>query len=213
MIHSGLKIDSDGIVRPSDDFHGIEHDGLVSDLDVAIEFCKSREVAVQAGGCFGVWPLYLSRFFQRVYTFEPDWNNFKCLTINVAEVGGGASNVIPIRAALAETNGVAGMQRSQRENSGSGYLIEGSSFPKIRLDALELTACDLLCLDVEGSELDALKGAAVTIQQQRPVVMLEAKPMDHMDQSRHAVIEWLQARGYEFRRKIHKDYILTPRSK
>ncbi len=211
MSYQGLRLDSDGVVRPQDDRHGVEHDGLVVDLDVALEFCRRKDVAVQAGGCFGVWPLYLARFFKHVYTFEPDWQNFRCLNINVAEVGGGVSNVIPIRSALSDRNGLASIRRAQPSNAGSGYLTEGSEFPKFALDSLSLTSCDLLCLDVEGSELDALKGAETTIRMHKPVIMLEAKQLDHMHAERFEAVEWLQSRDYEFRRKVHKDYILTRR--
>ncbi len=211
-MHSGLRLDSDGIVRPKDDRHGIEHDGLVVDLDAALEYCRARDVAVQAGGCFGVWPLYLARLFMHVYTFEPDWQNFRCLTINIAEAGGGVSNVIPIRSALSDKSGFASIRRAQQSNAGSGYLTEGNEFPKIPLDSLCLPACDLICLDVEGSELDALKGAEVTIQKHKPVVMLEAKQLEHMAAGRFEAVEWLQSLGYELRRKVHKDLILTART-
>jgi FkbM family methyltransferase len=206
---TALRLDPDGITRPADDQHGIEHDGLVADIDEALDFCADRDVAVQAGGCYGVWPLYLSRLFRHVYTFEPDWDNFRCLVVNV-EIGKSA-NVIPIRAALANRNSLAALKRAQPHNAGSGYLVKGAEFPTLRLDALELAKCDLLCLDVEGAELDALQGAVSTIERCRPVIMLEAKPLEHMQVQRFAAIEWLQARGYEVRRKIHKDFILTRR--
>ncbi len=55
------------------------------DLDVAIAQCRSKDAIIQAGGNCGIFPRYLAGVFKRVYTFEPDADNFLCLNMNAKE--------------------------------------------------------------------------------------------------------------------------------
>jgi FkbM family methyltransferase len=56
------------------------------------------------------------------------------------------------------------------------------------LDSFRLTRCDLIKIDVEGMELDVLKGAMKTISKCAPVIVAEANEL--------AVVDWLADRGY-----------------
>jgi hypothetical protein len=56
--------------------------GMV-DLDpimaVVNPLLSRKRTCIQAGGCFGVWPVYFSSMFESVITFEPEPVNYKCL--------------------------------------------------------------------------------------------------------------------------------------
>ena len=45
-------------------------------------YCRKKDVAVQAGGNVGVFPVFMSSIFKSVYTFEPMLENFSCLKQN-----------------------------------------------------------------------------------------------------------------------------------
>lgn len=49
------------------------------------------------------------------------------------------------------------------------------SAPVMTVDSLELEACHLIKVDVEGYEWSVVQGAAATVQRHRPVLYLEAK--------------------------------------
>ena len=77
------------------------------------------------------------------------------------------------------------------------------------IDDLKLNCCDLIVLDVEGSELDALKGAKSTIERFHPVVMLEQKSLPHMNGAATAASDYLcKTFGYFVAGSVHRDIIL-----
>lgn len=160
-----------GFLWPRDDgqAHGVIVDSL-ADLDRVLPRCKERRVAVQAGGNVGVWAKYLSSRFDAVYTAEPDNENFACLARNVTE-----PNVIKLQAALGAGGVPVGIDR-EKHNCGAHTVSNSAGIvPVLKIDDLQLRHCDLIYLDIEGYELNAIKGAYRTIQAHRPVIAFEDK--------------------------------------
>ncbi len=175
------------------------------DLARYISLTFGRKVAVQAGGNVGTWARELAQHFSQVFTVEPSPENFHCLERNLA----GLPNVVMRQAALAESAGRAAVALVPR-NCGATQLSMGDTVDVITIDSLGLTILDLLILDVEGSELPALKGAEATLARTSPVIVLELKGhgerFGYTDQD---AIDWLAARGYELHGQLHRDYIFT----
>lgn len=178
----------------------------LSDLDRGIAYSKARTVALQAGGNCGVWPKALARHFERVYTWEPDPDNFYCLAQNVTE-----ANVVKFQAALGHKPGWVDLNR-RAENVGAYTVKPGGMLPTMRIDDLGLDACDLIYLDVEGSELNALRGAAVTIDRYKPIIAIEENELcEQFGVSRGEVGLWLQTFGYREIARSHNDiYFACP---
>lgn len=133
-----------------------------------------RGLVVQAGGNVGIWPQRLAAHFARVVTFEADPLNFRCLRRNVT-----ADNVeawpcgLWSRATVGRTVNPAG----EEANCGAVQvrLDPDASLVLLPLDHLVAGRVDLLLLDIEGAELQALFGAAEILTEDRPVVALEIK--------------------------------------
>lgn len=181
----------------------------VSDIDVIMQHVKGRSVCVQAGGACGVWPLRFSQLFDQVHTFELQPDNFHCLEENTR----GVENVTAWRAPLSDGPGMYSIHNDihERENWGAGYCIpDENGLGAMRIDSLNLEACDLIQLDIEGFELKALKGAAETIDAYHPTIVLEEKPLNHMiDQNPAEPRKWLERNfGYELVETAHRDVIL-----
>ena len=70
--------------------------------------------------------------------------------------------------------------------------------PSIIIDNLNLPGCDLIQLDVEGYELNALLGAEKTIKKYYPVLCVEfcEKWLNRYDASSDKVLELLTKWGY-----------------
>lgn len=135
-----------------------------------LQFCKKFDVVVQAGGNCGLYPMLLSKYFSRVYTFEPDPLNFHCLVNNCQ-----SSNIYKFNAALGETNKLVYLRNTDKSNVGT-HSIGGSGpaiIPTFTVDQLALDHCDLMQLDCEGYEPNVIAGAISTIDRFRPVISLE----------------------------------------
>ena len=139
-------------------------------VPVVLSLVSGRSVCVQAGGNVGTYPLALAEHFDRVVTFEPDPDNLACLRRNVT-----ASNVSVFHAALGEAEGRCAMQIIEADNCGAHKVGPGDDADVMTIDGLGLDACDLIWLDIEGHEAEAIRGAKVTIERFRPMIVLEEK--------------------------------------
>jgi FkbM family methyltransferase len=200
-------IERDGFWWPADDTwcHTVIHEE-VDDLLAAVSLAKGRDVAVQAGGNVGVWATHLATMFERVETVEPYIVNYECLKRNVP------ANVNHRHAGFGHVAGYIGLV-TVPGNAGAHYVQGDGANLVITIDSLNLDACDLICLDVEGYEPLALRGAAETIRKHRPVIMFEEKGLSHQyygipkGTSEH----WLLGLGlgYEVAHRVRKDVIMS----
>jgi FkbM family methyltransferase len=160
-----------------------------------------RRVVIQAGGNMGMYPRLLSDMFQSVYTFEPDPVNFHCLVANCQR-----DNIIKMNAALGLQHEMVSISVERFVDWETNYGVrdvvkkENSHIPTFMIDDLKPDYCDLIMLDVEGYELNILKGANKTIEKFHPVIFAEyAEPC----------IPYLQSFGYEAVDRSYGDIIFV----
>lgn len=182
-------------------------------LDIAMAKTKGRKVAVQAGGNLGLFPKRLAEEFKQVYTFEPDKALFAFLEHNAPE-----PNIIPINSALGCSREPVRMECCRRDGSGRPvhegltHVAGDGDIPQVLLDDLKLSDCDLIYLDIEGYELNALKGAEETITKYRPVLVVEINGNGrHYGSDKQELRAWLKDRMYKRASRVHGDDIYMPR--
>lgn len=193
----------DGLWWPANDY--ICHQAMQTadeDINLILPFCKEKKVAIQAGGNVGVWPKRLAKEFEAVYTFEPDPVNYECLKRNVPE-----DNVVMFNGGLGDTTGYVGMKLGT--NNCGAHRIEGEGEVCIfRIDAFYLKQCDLIQLDIEGYELQALKGAIETIQKFKPVIVIEENGLcENYGVKSGDTEKWLIEQGYQVAARNKRDII------
>lgn len=178
----------------------------VNDLIPALAYVKQRKLAIQAGGNTGVWPKFLAREFEQVYTFEPEPNNYHCLAVNCVE-----PNITIFAAALgAHWRTTVHMEYPEGpRNMGACRVAAHGNIPIVTIDSLRLDYCDFIQLDIEGYEPHAIEGAADTIRKYRPVLMLEDKGLS---ENYGFPQDWTRTiEDYKIVYKIERDVILVPR--
>lgn len=177
--------------------------GTVQDMGNALGLVKNRSLCFQAGGNCGVWASQLADYFTEVWTVEADWENYLCLVRNVPR------NVRTTFGALGARPGTTGLHKFER-NAGAHYVEGTGRIPVLTIDEFNLPACDLLILDIEGSEPMALEGAKKTIEQLKPIIMVEDKGLSEMYGYPQ---DWSGSfPGYRVVSRVHRDVILAPQT-
>jgi len=170
----------------------------------------NRRSCIQAGGAVGLWARTLSQYFEKVHSFEPNPALLKCFHENTK----GFANIISYPVALGKDMGGGKLSWDKDWNMGSWWVTEGEEFPIVTIDSLNLTDCDLILLDIEGAELEALKGARGTMAFCRPVIVVESKSncLERYGTSRSKMHEWLREEKYRYVKAFHggRDELWVP---
>lgn len=154
--------------NPKGNMHTIK--GGLGAIDVVLKHCKEFNVCVQAGGHLGFWANRLSLFFAHTYSFEADPIVFECLVRNIKK----KKKVTALCYALGNEEKKVKLRRGA--SAGGSRVEEGGKIEieQVRLDScMTLSSCDAIMLDIEGGELNALKGAEETIKRFSPVILVE----------------------------------------
>lgn len=189
-LHQATEL-RDGWVWPTDDRRcwraTMRHIHMPHDI---MQHCTHKRVVVQAGGNCGVYAQLYAQQFDAVYTFEPETVNFYCLTQNTMH----DHNVHKIQSFLGRgTEHTQSMLNpaDQQSEANSGMFTRDDQpgvIPVLAIDQLGLTQCDLIHLDVEGGEPEALKGAEHTICTHQPMICVEW--FQHRDTLTALLTEW-----------------------
>ena len=140
----------------------------------------------------------------KVICLEPARSTFGLLLRNV----GSLANVIPLNAALAETNGIqdffvaadnaySGLKDTRRKR-----VVRQESVACFRADDLLLPLLsghrvDLIKIDVEGLEMQVLRGMAALIEKYRPVIFCEIFGGAHSNPDPQATVAYGVSLGYD----------------
>ncbi len=153
------------------------------------------ELCVDVGAHLGNHTVFLAKVCgARVLAFEPQPDMFDALRRNV-ELNGLEELVTTYNVALGERPGHGTLRHALPDNTGSAKL-ELEDDGSVRVSTLDEHVGDLrvslMKIDVEGFELEVLKGAERVIARDNPIIYAEAAD----DQSRESLEAFLSPRGY-----------------
>ena len=139
---------------------------------------KKGRCFVDAGANTGGWTIPAARFYERVIAFEPNPNVARVLAKNIHS--NNIENVSILPFALGEGTGRKDLYFYPKNGQDSflkehaGLVTSGNKIP-VQMVALDNYGYkpDVLKIDTEGYELNVLKGAYNTIQQNRPQLCIE----------------------------------------
>jgi FkbM family methyltransferase len=174
-------------------------------------------VALDGGANEGLFSLYAARRVGSrgtVLAVEPSTREFARMEANIAL--NRLDNIRTFKVALGSRVGEAtlavaksahaGMNAIEADNPGEPVAGWADSREPVSLETIDdlvdrsgLHRLDLLKLDIEGSEVDALDGARATIERFRPTILLEAEEARLASQSRTKadLTAVLEGFGYE----------------
>jgi FkbM family methyltransferase len=150
-------------------------------LGALVSASKHKRVVVDGGAHVGLWTLQLAKYFDHVVAFEPNQSAAECLQANVDDWGL-TQRVAVIGAALGKRKGSSylfgddvkslswSLKRPLQDVGGhNGQAVFVTTIDE------HMDVVDAIKLDVEGFQYDALLGAARTLLEHRPVILMEEK--------------------------------------
>jgi FkbM family methyltransferase len=184
--------------------HSINWDGLYERDELDTLFAWLRELgvdtasaaAIDIGAYIGNHTLYFADRFKSVVSFEPNPRAHALLRLNASLV----RNVTCHEVGLSDREGEAILCVTPG-NMGAAYIADAPAGEthRIRLAALDAMHLHddvkLVKVDVEGHELQALRGAQALLRRNQPIVLFEQHAAD-FKQGRSAVVAFLQELGY-----------------
>ena len=165
------------------------------ECDKLIELANGGNV-VDVGANVGYFSLALASRGSKVYAFEPQHVLYDLLVQNVAGL-----DVSCFNRGLGNVAGIGRMPRiryGERGNYGGLSIGGRSELGQIEiyvepLDRLCLNDIKLIKIDVEGYELQVLKGAVETIERCSPILYVEDDRLDKRD----ALRSFIKSLGYK----------------
>jgi FkbM family methyltransferase len=168
-------------------------------------------VAIDCGANIGVhtveWAMSMTNWGS-VLSIEAQERIYYALAGNIAI--NNCFNAIAVHAAVSSESGIMQIPNPNysipssfgslelRERDGNEFIGQPIDYKntvavrKLKLDEFNLPRVDLIKIDVEGMELEALEGANHTIDQSHPVMLIERIKTDAAK-----LRQWLADRGYE----------------
>ena len=174
----------------------------VAEQQLFAQIVRAGTLIVEVGANIGAHTVELSRltgFDGEVHAFEPQRIVFQTLCANLAL--NQCTNVFARQSAVGEKVGtiaVPAIDPTIRDNFGGVSLREpmfGEVVPLVTLDSLDLPACHLLKVDVEGMEAEVLKGGKRLIDAHRPIMYLENDRAERSEELL-TIVEELGYRAY-----------------
>ena len=185
-----FKLPSNNIIDPDHEyFTGRNNTSWNSKgRQVVMNMIESKKAVIDIGAHVGITTVHwLDNGFTHVHAFEINPSHFECLAENTAEYNNRVT-LYPYGCSFEEKTVKAGYRTFK--NSGSFQMLDEGTAAKFppesifevsvkRLDTHTFDNISLIKIDVEGWELEVMKGAVNTIKQHRPVLFVEYMKGDH----------------------------------
>jgi FkbM family methyltransferase len=166
---------------------------------------KGRILAVQAGGAVGLWAATLAQAgFCWIHSFEPNPALRECFHKNI-RLFDRHDGIVLHSEALGANPGKGAIGGEKDWNMGSWSVRAGDTCDIRTIDSLNLVTCDLIMLDIEGMELEALKGAYRTIERCKPVIVVEMKEqcLNQFGSTKEDLRAYLRSFKYKLHSSFH----------
>jgi len=168
-----------------------------------VTYLDNPKTIIDVGANIGYSSIFFARNYPdtTIHAIEPVKDNFSYLLLNVAEY----DNIVAYRMALGAIRGTLTLSMPDPDKnlgkmSAYGIGIRAETVTMYPMDELAVKDVDFIKMDVEGYELEVLKGATNILNKYAPLIQMEVN--DDAE-------EYLFSIGYEYitRRKGDHFYV------
>lgn len=158
----------------------------------SLNFDVSNDTCLDIGANIGNHSIQFSKRFKKVYSYEPNPVVFQVLKINTENIG----NITTYNYGLSDAN-TRSYFEFDKSNTGGGHVVEDETNSMIELRKFDdefNESFSFVKIDVEGHELNVLKGMEKEIQKNKPIICFELR--DYKEASSPKVVDYLKSLGY-----------------
>tara|TARA_B100001057_G_scaffold477616_2_gene547030 strand:- start:956 stop:1597 length:642 start_codon:yes stop_codon:yes gene_type:complete len=131
-------------------------DGCLKEL---ITWCEQEEkkfnCVLDIGAWCGTWSMAMEKYAKEIYCYEPNQTHFECLKRNTEQ----HNNIKLFNQALGNQDGMITLT-NETATQNTRVLLEQGDVKINKLDSLDIDGVDMLKIDVEGLEMEVLRGAS-----------------------------------------------------
>lgn len=212
-----MAVFSNDFIGQKVNVYGLYEKEFIADLHqlmITIGVDLSDSTAIDIGANIGNHTIEFSKYFNKVLSFEPNPRTFDILRANTKNI----NNVDVFDWGCGIDQKILKLKEnfSNMGSSSTKFKIETDNLVEIKIKPLDeilnkLNKVTLIKIDVEGMEIEALKGAENVINKFNPTICFEQNEWEFTENYIETeVIEWLRTKGY----RIYANLVpFTPKSK
>jgi FkbM family methyltransferase len=178
-------------------------------LDKFINYCENKSLkfnhVLDIGAWVGTWTMKINSFCGRVIAFEPDPLHYECLVKNVPD------NVETHQLAVGNEEKMISL--SDDDFTQAKRVLGDGTIPMVTIDSLNLDDVDLIKIDVEGFEMEVLKGAENTLKNVDYLMIELNNNAKKYGSSNLEIEKHLRKSGYEILIKAWPDVVWRKKDK
>jgi FkbM family methyltransferase len=172
------------------------------------QYVNPGDTVIDIGGHIGTHSINLSRLVGAtgtVHVFEPQSKLYTELSVNTAI--NSCNNVKAYRFALGQEEKTVEIVHPCSTNEGMACIGQGGEKVTMkRLDDFGINNVSLIKIDIEGHEIEAIKGGLETIKKSKPVIIVEVFRGPECDER----LMYLRSLGYQVTHLEDNDYLCLP---
>jgi FkbM family methyltransferase len=185
------------------------HTPHTGELDINKDYINTHKrngVCIDVGGHIGTHAVPYSKLFDEVYTFEANKDNYDRLVKNIGL--NNRTNITAYNKAVSDKKRRAFVKQMGTQNTGQFAVIDdpNASLETVTIDEFQIENVDFIKIDVEGRELDVVRGAFETISRYKPLLQIEFNDESaKFGISNEDTVDYILSLGYMIHKKINMD--------
>tara|TARA_B100000900_G_scaffold240017_1_gene204004 strand:- start:1974 stop:2612 length:639 start_codon:yes stop_codon:yes gene_type:complete len=175
-------------------------------LNYFTKYCLEKKIMLEnvldIGAWCGTWSATMQKFAKKINCFEPNKVHFECLQKNLE----GHQHIKTFNHAVGSENGYVKLsEESATQNT--RVIQEKGDIPIFTVDSLKFENVDMIKIDVEGLEMEVLKGATNTLENVKYLMIELNNNSKKYGSSNREIEKYLHGLGFRVLIKVWPDIV------
>ena len=175
-------------------------------LDRFLQWCeiqkKQFNLIVDIGAWCGTWAIAMQKYAKNMHCYEPNKLHFDCLSRNLAPY----DHVKLYNQAIGSEDGFVKLSQ-ETATQNTRVLYEAGDTMISKLDSLDTKGIDMIKIDVEGLEMEVLKGASEKLQNVQYLMIELNNNSKRYGSSNELIKNYLKSLGFKVLIKLWPDIV------